>query len=149
MTQLMDIKTIVPSDYAATPLAWSNNGQQIFAVSNNKKIKSFDVSTGSQCAESQIFDGGGVYRIVLAANGKFIATYYADCSISFLDPSTLVPIGPAIEDSATIKSIAISPDDSYLAIGRGDGKITMHDLGGILPEVYGPFHVSIFPFMHQ
>ena len=35
-------------------LAWSSDGQQIFVASNDNKIKSFDVSTGSQLAELQI-----------------------------------------------------------------------------------------------
>ena len=145
--KLITIETATPSVWPSTPLAWSNDGLQIFAASRDNKIKSFDVSTGSQLAESQTLVVNPVDYVkstVLAANGKFIATF-ANRTISFLDISTLTRIGPLIEDGSQIYSIAISPDSGYLATGRRDGKITIRDLGGILPDVYGPFHVSICP----
>ena len=143
--ELIAIETVTPSIWPSTPLAWSNNGQQIFASSNDNKIKLFDVSTGSKLAESQILDGGEVDSIALAANGKFIATF-AYSVISFLETSTLSLIDPVVKDSREVYSIALSPNTGYVATGLTDGKISIRDLGGILPEVYGPFHVSIHPF---
>jgi WD40 repeat protein len=145
--QLVTIKTDVPSWSPLTPLAWSNNGQQIFAASSDRKIKSFDVSTGSQLAELQVHgdDGEVVVSIALATNGKFLATF-AGHAISFWDTSTLTQIGPAIDDSQKIRSIALSPDCSYLATGGYDGNITIRNLNSILPDSYGPFRVSIYAF---
>ena len=145
--ELITIKVDTPSIWPCTPLAWSNDGLRIFAASRDNRIKSFDVSTGSQLAESPTLNVNPddyVKSIVLAANGRFIATF-ANRTISFLETSTLTRIDPVIEDSAWIYSIAISPDSGYLATGRNDGKITIRDLGIILPDVYGPFHVSICP----
>ena len=127
----------------STPLAWSNNGQQIFAASLDRKIKSFDVSTGSQLAESQVHGDDEVRSIALAANGKLLATF-ADRSISFWDTSTLTQIGPVIEDRQNIQSIALSPDSSYLATGGEQGNIAIRNLHSILPDLYGPFSVSIY-----
>ena len=143
--ELITIQTATPSTYPSTPLAWSHDGQQMFAASNDNKIKLFDVSTGSQLAESQRLDGGDIDSIALAANGKFIATFAAR-TISFLDTSTLTQIVPVIEGGEEIWGIAVSPDNGYLAAGRRDGKITIRDLSSILPDTYGPFHVSICPF---
>ena len=143
--ELITIKTIIPSSPPITPLAWSNNGDRIFATSDDKKIKSFDVSTGSQLAESPALSGGTIESITLAANGRFVATY-AYRSISFLDASTLTRIGPIIEDSEDIRSIALSPDSSHLATGQYKGKIAIRNLKNVLPDSYGPFHVSICPF---
>ena len=143
--ELITIETVTPSTWPCTPLMWSHDGLQIFAASKSNKIRLFDVSKGSQLAESQTLDGGDVYSIALAANGKFIATF-AGSTISFLDVSTLSQIVPVIKDSERIGAIAISPNNSYLATGRGNGKITIGDLGNILPDVYGPFYVSISPF---
>ncbi|KAG8215412.1 WD40-repeat-containing domain protein [Butyriboletus roseoflavus] len=70
--ELITIDTIIPIFTPAIPLLWSSDGQQIFATSSDKKIKSFDVSTGSRLAEMQI--PGGVQSLALAPNGKFIAT---------------------------------------------------------------------------
>ncbi|KAG8220766.1 hypothetical protein J3R82DRAFT_2195 [Butyriboletus roseoflavus] len=139
--ELVTINTLTASTWPSTPLAWSNDGQQIFAASKDNKIKLFDVSTGSQLAESQTLQGSYVDCVALAANGKFIATF-ASMIISFLDTLTLSWIDPVIKDSEMIWAIAISPDNGYLATGLYDGKISIRDLGRILPDSYGPFHTS-------
>ena len=133
--------TVSPNS-PSTPLAWSNGGQQIFTVSNDNKIKSFNISTGTQFAESHTLDGSNVESIALAANGTFIATY-ASRSITFLDATTLSQIDPVIKERSEIRSIALSLDSGYLACGLADGKIIVRNLGGILPNGYDPFHVSI------
>ena len=128
------------------PLAWSSDGQQIFVTSEDKKIRTFNSSTGSQLAESQILEDGdrGITSIALATNGRFIAAYaVSERSIWFLDASTLARIGPVIQDGGQVVSIAISADSSRLATGRRNGQIVIRDLGKILPDSYGPFHVSI------
>ena len=127
-----------------TPLVWSNDGQQIFATSKDNKIQCFDVSTWSQRAESQILKYGNVESIALATNGKFIAAY-AGRTIFFLDASSLARIGPVIEGTTEIYSIAISPDGQYLATGGLDGRVIIRNLASILPDLYGPFRVSIWP----
>ena len=141
---LITIDTTTPYSAAITPLAWSSDGQRIFATSDhNKKIRSFDVSTGARLTELEIPSRVyGAYSLVLAPNSKFIATF-AGHSVSFLDASTLARTGPAIEGDAGIRSIAISQDSSYIATGQHDGKIAIRNLSKILPALYGPFHVSI------
>ena len=142
--------TIPPAQFSATtPLMWSSDGQRVFTVSEDNRIRSFNVSTGSQLAESQIIhdgnDGNDVYSIALASNDKFIATF-SGCSISFLDTSTLTQICPVVEGGEQIWSIAISTESSYLATGRVGGKIIIHNLNNILPDSYGPFRVSTWLF---
>ena len=146
--KLVAIKTDVPGWGPATPLAWSSDAYQIFSASFDNKIRSFNTSTGSLLAESQILRDGNnnVHSIALAANGNFIATF-ADYSMSFLNTSTLTLIGPIIEDSKQIRSIAISAGSNHLATGRGDGKVVIRDLSKILSDLYGPFHVRICAFM--
>jgi tricorn protease-like protein len=141
--QGISIKADLHPQFPSTHLTWSNSGQQIFAACSDRKIKSFDVSTGSQLAESQVHGNDNIVSIALAANGKFLATF-TDRSISFCDTSTLTQIGPVIEDSQIIYSIALSPDCSYLATGGSDGNITIRNLNNILPDSYGPFRVSIY-----
>ena len=142
--KLITINIVTPDWVGITPFAWSSNSQQIFAASNDNKVRSFDTSTGSQLAESQILhDGSGnnVLSVALAASGKFVATVTRQ-SISFLDTSTLKQIGPVIKESEQIRPIALSADSSNLAIGQDDGKIIIRDLSNILLDSYGPFHVS-------
>ncbi|KAG8219312.1 WD40-repeat-containing domain protein [Butyriboletus roseoflavus] len=130
--KLITIDTTIPEFAATTPLAWSSDGQQIFATSKDNKINCFDVSTGSQLTESLQITGGN-YSLALAPNGKFIATF-GDHSIVFLDTLTLSRTGPVIEKSEQIRSIAISQDSSYLATGRYDGKIVVRHLNGVLAD---------------
>jgi len=130
---------------AVTPLAWSSSGQQIFVISNNNQIKSFDASTGSQLAESHVHDDEDPDCIALASNGKFLTTF-ANRSITFWETSTLTQIGSAIEDGQRIWSIALSPDCGYLATGGYDGNIIIRNLSDILPDSYGPFVVRIYVF---
>ena len=117
---------------------------RISGASSDHKIKSFDVSTGSQLAELQVHGDGEVVSISLATNGKFLATF-TQHSLSFWDTPTLTRIGPVIEDSQSIQSIALSPDCSYLTTGGFDGNITIRNLNNILPDL-GTFHVSIRAF---
>ena len=143
--QLITMKTNMPSSWPSTPLAWSNDGLHIFVVDSYDKIESFDVSTGSQLAEAQIQGDDELYSITLATNGKFLATF-VDYSISFWDTSTFTQIGPVIEDSQKVRSIALSPDCSYLATGGYNGNITIRNLINVLPDLYGPFRVSMHAF---
>ena len=74
----------------STPLAWSNDGQQVFVLSMDYKIKSFKVSTGYKMAEARFrrTKMSGTVSMALAANGKFLATT-AGKSLIFWDASTL------------------------------------------------------------
>ena len=138
---------------SVTPIAWSNDGQQIFAASGTNKIFAFNSSTGSQLTESRVHnykddedededdENSKVVSIALAANGKFLSSFAAN-SVSFWDTSTLARISFPIEDSQEIRLIALSPDCGHIAAGRADGKFSIHKLSDILPDSYGPFHVS-------
>ena len=142
--KLVTLNARSPS-WLGTPLAWSGDGQQISAASRDNKVRSFDVSTGFQLAESQILHDDGdnnVLSIALAANGKFIATSVAWHLVSFLDTSTLKQVGPVIKENGLMGSITISADSSYLATAQEGGKFVLRDLSNILPDSYGPFHVS-------
>ena len=141
--KLVTINTDIRGWAETTPLAWSNDGQQIFAVSRSNKIRALDASTGTRLVESRILDYSyTIHGIALAANSKFITTC-AGHSVLFLDTSTLGQIGPVIDDGEETWSVALSPDSSHLAAGRPDAKIVIRDLGKILPVSYGPFNVSV------
>ena len=107
--------------------------EYVFTARCDRTIESFDVSTGSKLAELQVHCDRFKLSIALASNGKFLATF-AHCCVSFWDTSTLTRIGPVIEDSQRILSIALSPDCSYLATGGYEGNIIIRNLNNILPD---------------
>ena len=126
-----------------TPIAWSMDGERLFATSIDSKIKSFDASTGSQVAEWKIHDNDDSDRMCVAvtANNTFIACS-ASRFISFWDMSTHTQIG-IVEDSEHIKSIALSPDGSRPASGSTDlGRISIWGLSSVLEESYLSINVS-------
>ena len=139
---LISIQNAIPSE-SYLPIVWSTHGQQLFAVSEDYRIKSFDSPTGSPLIEWQIHENSnGAMSIALSSNGKFIASS-AGRFVSFWDASTHTRLG-IVEQTHNIYSIALSPDGCRLATGsRGSGSSTIWDLRGILPDSYLPGNVSI------
>ncbi|KAF8123354.1 quinon protein alcohol dehydrogenase-like superfamily [Boletus edulis] len=72
--------------------------------------------------------------ISLAGNGRFIACT-AGSSISLWDTSTSARISFVIQLPSQVWSIAISPDNKYLASSHA-GTITLHNLNSIIPDHY-------------
>ncbi|KIK18428.1 hypothetical protein PISMIDRAFT_44188, partial [Pisolithus microcarpus 441] len=93
-----------------TPLAWSSDGQQLFAASKGK-ITCFDVSDSS-CSEWSIHDTGS--DVSIASNGRFIACS-AGKSVSLWDCVSHKQVGTIITHTASINCIALSPSGGYLA----------------------------------
>ena len=143
--QLISIENPISSN-SLLPISWSTHGQQLFAVSEDYKIKSFDSSTGSLRAEWQNHESSdGPMSIALSANGKFVASS-AGRFVSFWDTSTHTQLG-IVEETQDIDSIALSPDGCRLATGsKSSGSPIIWDLRGIFPDSYLPSNVST-PFL--
>lgn len=138
---LVDIPDRVSSPYN-TSLAWSNDGRLLFIASRAGKIKCFHVS-GSflSWTEWDVQADNQPVCIALASNGKFIASA-SSRFISFWDTSTHTRIGPVIEQSERVWSIALS-NDGHLASGGDDKKVTLRNLRNVLPRTYFLDHSDI------
>ena len=149
--QLIFIDNPMPSSTPLTPIVWAVNGQRLFAISTDNKLKSFDSSTGSQLAEWKIHenDDSEHMSIALSPNNEVIASCTGHF-ISFWDTSTYAQLG-IVEDTEKIQSIALSPDGGCLASGSyTSGTINIWDLRSIPPESYFSIEVSIiFPGQRQ
>lgn len=128
---LLDIKVDVTPWYN-TGLLWSND--RLFIVSDGE-IKQFEASTGSAISEWPVSDttGKGFSCIALSQHGKFIA-YSAPRTVTLWDTSTHTQLG-FIQHTKSIHSIALSPDDRFLAIGGADGKITIKSLSHLTVSI--------------
>ena len=113
-----------------TGLLWFNN--HLFVVSDNR-IKQFEASTISGVSEWPVPDSIGSSCIALPKHGKFIA-YSTQRTVTFWDTVTHSQLG-LIEHPQDISSIAVSPDDQFIAIGGEDGKITINSLSRILVSI--------------
>lgn len=116
---LVEINVIVIPDHNRG-LLWSDN--RLFVLSDNA-IKQFDASTKSIITEWPVVDTNNSSCIALPKHGQFIA-----CSttrtVTFWDTSTRARLS-LIQHPQSIRSIAFSPDDLFLAIGGEDKKITL------------------------
>ena len=106
-----------------TGLLWSNN--HLFVVSDSK-IKQIEASTGVPISEWPVPDSTHFSCIALPKHRKFIA-YSTQRTITFWDTATHAQLG-LIQHPEDIRSIAVSPDDRFLAIGGDGGKITINSL---------------------
>ena len=112
--------------YYNNGLLWSNN--HLFVVSDCA-IKQLGASTGSTVSEWPVLNTNHLSCIALPKHGQFIA-YSTDDTVTFWDTSTHVQLG-LIKLTQPIRSIALSPDDQFLAIGGQGGKITIRSLSRI------------------
>ena len=106
-----------------TGLLWFND--HLFVISNSK-IKQIEASTGSTLSEWLVPDNINLSCIALPRNGEFIV-YSTRRTVTLWDTATHAQLG-LIQHPQDIRSISVSPDDRFLAIGGEDGKITIHSL---------------------
>jgi WD40 repeat protein len=122
---LVDIKVMV-TPWFNNGLLWSNNF--LFVVSDSK-IKRFEASTGSAVSEWPVPDSINLSCIARPKHGKFIA-YSTQRTVTFWDTTTHTQLG-FIQCPQGMRSISVSPDDRFLAIGGQTGKINIHSLSHI------------------
>ena len=134
---LLDIP-VTPTAFGNAGVIWFNN--HLLVVSRNK-IKQIDASTGSTVSEWAVPDGDCASCIALSRYGEFIA-YSATRTVTFWDTSTHTQLG-LIQHPQDIRSIALSPDDRFLAIGGEDNKIVIESLSFIsvstMCSLIGPY----------
>ena len=126
---LVDIKVSV-TPLSNTGLCWFNN--HLFVVSDNK-IEQIEPFTGSAVSGWPVPHSIDSSCIALPKHGQFIA-YSTQRTVLFWDTATHTQLG-LIQHPQDIRSIAISPDDRFLAISAEDGKITINSLSHITVSI--------------
>ena len=119
---LVNIETTVTPWYN-TGLLWFNN--HLLVVSDGK-IKQFEASTGSPVSEWPVPNSDYFSCIALPKHREFIA-YSTKHIVTFWDMATHTQLD-VIQHPQDIRSIAFSPNDLLIAIGRQDGKIIVESL---------------------
>ena len=124
---LQEIKVSVISYYNFS-LLWSNRNNHLFVAANNK-IREVKASTGSVVSECQVSDTGYGSRIALPKHEEFIV-HSKGRTVCFWDTATHTQLG-VIQHTEEIRSIALSPDDRFIALGSENGKISLESLSHI------------------
>ena len=126
---LVDIKVGV-TPYYNSGLLWSNN--RLIAISYGK-IKEIDASTGLVVSQWPLAENDGHSCIALPKHWRFIA-YSAKRSVTFWDTSSHTKFDH-IQHPQDIRSIALSPDDNFIAVGGKRGKIVLRRFSRIVVSV--------------
>jgi WD40 repeat protein len=124
-------------------LAWTRDGQKLFAGGPRGSIRCFDIAARSilSILGDQISDS--VTSLSISNNDRFLVAGSASgCSLSLWDVNTFQPICPTLFQPSEVLTIAISPDDQHLASGAMDKKISIRSFSDIVPSSYF-FHVSM------
>jgi hypothetical protein len=120
-----------------TGLLWFNN--DLFVISNSK-IKQIEASTGSALSEWPVPDNINLSCIALPKNGEFIV-YSTRRTVTLWDTVTHAQLG-LIQHPQDIRSISVSPDDRFLAVGGEDGKMAIHSVSRITVSILSRWIVA-------
>ena len=126
---LLDIKVGVTTFYN-TGLLWSNN--HLFVISGGR-IQQIDASTGSAVSAWSVPVSDYRSCIALSKHGQFI-TYSTNHFVTLWDMSSHTQLG-RIQHPQDIRSIALSLDDNFVALGGIEGKVIINNLSSIIVSV--------------
>jgi len=123
---LVDIKVeFIP--WYGSGLRWFND---YLVVVSDGKIKQFEASTGSTVSEWPVPNTNKFSCIALPKRGRFIGCS-TNRTVTFWDMATHTQLA-LTQHLGDIGSIALSPDDSFIAIGGRDAKIVIQSLSHII-----------------
>ena len=122
---LTDIKITVISNYD-TGLLWAHN--HLLVITDNK-ITQIEASVGALVSHWPVPDTNYLSCIAVPKHQEFII-YSSKRIVSFWDAVTHTQLG-LIRQPGRILSTAVSPDDSLIAIGGEQGKMSVHKLSCI------------------
>ena len=141
-------------DIPVKVMPWFNTGllwldDHLFVISANK-IKEIEAPTGSAVSEWPVLDAKNSSCIALPKHGEFIACS-TDDTVTFWDTSEHTRVG-LMQHTEDIRSIAVSPNGRFLAIGGDSGKIIIRSLSRItvslvFPCIMAHLNNFILPFV--
>ena len=111
-------------------LLWFNDH---LLVISDSTIKQFEASTGSTVSEWPVPGSTPYSCMALPKHGAFIA-YATQRTVTFWGTATHTQLD-LIQHAQDIRSITLSPDDRFLAIGAEDGNITINSLSRIVVSI--------------
>ena len=127
---LVDIKVNVTPWFSTASLLWLND--HLFVLSDNE-VKQIEASTGSTVSKWPVPNSSPFSCIALPQHGEFVA-HSTNRTVVFWDTSTHTELA-LIQHPQDIHSIALSPDDQFLAIGGEGGKITIQQLSRAIVSI--------------
>ena len=117
-------------------LAFTSNGKTLASGSDDKTIRLWDVSTGTQMSSLR---SGKVRALAFSMDGKILASIGNSVNIQLWDTATGSQLKSLIGQNGNVFVLVFSPDDNILASGSRDGVIQLWDIstGNKLTDLKG------------
>ncbi|KAG2150427.1 WD40-repeat-containing domain protein [Suillus clintonianus] len=115
-------------------VVWSHDGQQLVSSSYDKEVKFWDVFNGDQISHPCTGHTHHIYSLAISSDGSFIATASDDNTVRLWSTKTHRQIGQALQHTAGVRCIAISPNGELLVSGDEKGKIRSQSIKDILEQ---------------
>lgn len=106
-------------------LAFTPNGKMLASGGEDRTIRIWDVSTGTQMLNLPL---GKTRALAFSANGKILATTNSPFVIHLWDIENSKQMLSLQGNNGTVEVLAFSPDSKILASGGRDGKIRFWDV---------------------
>jgi hypothetical protein len=114
-------------------IAFSPDGSRLFAAGVDNRVRAWQISPTAVEGTNSLLDAhfvheGTVLRVVVSANGKWIATSGDDRAVKLWDAADLHPLTALPMQPDWPSALAFVGGDQSLAVGRLDGSVALYDV---------------------
>ncbi|KAG1821967.1 WD40-repeat-containing domain protein [Suillus subaureus] len=144
---LLDIS--IDAHHLVKIVVWTPDGQQLVSASDDKTIKFWDSSDGTQIGQPCTGHTDKICSLAISSDGCFIATGSFDKTVRLWNTKSHQQIGQALEHTAWVLCIAISPSGELLASGDNAGNLQLWSIENTLSTAFGMDSSYDFYFAHR
>jgi hypothetical protein len=116
---------------------WLPDGQQLVSASEDKTIKFWDPSNGTQIGLTCTGHTNDITSLAISSDGSFIATASDDTTVRLWSVKSHEQIGEPLEHTTYVNCVAISPSGELLASGDFHGNVQLWPIENTLFAAFG------------
>jgi hypothetical protein len=104
---------------------WLPDGQQLVSASEDKTVKFWDPSNGTQIGQTCTGHTNDITSLAISSDGSFIATASDDTTVRLWSVKSYEQIGKPLKHTTYVNCVAISPSGELLASGDFHGNLQL------------------------